>query len=98
MAWIKIVRILNEFSEDVEVEIKFCWGKRATKYNTDEAIVFLKKLKEALENNDLSKLASAFNVTASPTEDYFDILSQYVALLNFLWNWNTLRKAKWVIK
>jgi len=91
MAWIKVVRKLNEFGDDVEVKIRFCWGKRQSFYNTNEAIVFLNRLKEALKNNDLSKLADAFNITAK----HDDYLSQYVALMNFLWHWDVLREAKW---
>ena len=91
MAWTKVVRKLNEFGDDVEAEIEFCWGRRSSLYNTDKAVVFLNRLKEALTNNNLSALADAFNITAK----HADCLSQYVALMNFLWHWDVLREAKW---
>ena len=82
MAWIV---------DDVEVVIRFCWGKRASLLNTGEAVVLKNRLKEALKNNDLSKLADAFNISAK----HDDYLSQYVALLNFLRHWDALREARW---
>jgi len=95
MAWIKVVRKLGEYSrpKDTEVEIEFCWGNKATIDNTGKARVFINALREGLKKKDLSKIASAFNVPYSHVEE--DMLSQFTGLLRILWNFDTLRKAKW---
>ncbi len=94
MAWILVVRKIAEYShpEDQEVLIEFCWGKKKSDYNSDTAKVFLNHFREALRDNDLSKLATAFNVPVLDT----DFLAQFVALLHVLWHWEELRKAKWI--
>jgi len=95
MAWIKVVRKLGEYSrpEDIEVEIEFCWGNRATINNTNRAIVFINALREGFKNKDLSRIADAFNVPCKDIKE--DLLSQFVGLLEILWNFDILRKAKW---
>ena len=95
MAWIKVVKKLGEYSKDTEVEIEFCWGNRATRNNTSEAKVFVNALREGLKEKDLSKIATAFNVPCRDIKERDTLLIQFVGLLEVLWNFDILRKAKW---
>ena len=97
MAWINVIRVLGEYSRpnDVEVEIEFCWGNRATTNNTYKAKVFVNALKEGLEKKDLSKIATAFNVPCRDIGEREDVLTQFVGLLELLWNFDAFRKVEW---
>jgi len=93
MAWIKILKKIFEWDNDVAVRIEFCWNEK-DKYGftKNEAIVLLNKLKEALKEKNMSKAISAFDtIVAIHLADFF---SQYTAFLHFIQNWEVLKNAK----